>query len=131
MEIKIQNKFNIGDIVQRYVPQIVYDNEIDCPICKGNYKISNPNFDMINDRNEFLYCNCCTQGKIQINSRIENVLAPELYKIENIYICIGKTTTSHRYQLLSSPDLNDGAGYLSTAAEESELEAYTGGDLHQ
>ena len=126
MEISINNRFNIGDIVQRYVPQLVYDKEIECPVCKGKYMVANPNFDMVNDKNEYLYCNCCTMGKIQVNSRIENVLAPELYKVENIYICVGKNTTTHRYQLLSSPDLNDGAGYISTAADESDLELYTG-----
>lgn len=131
MEIEINNKFNIGDIVQRYVTQIVYDSEIVCPICKGNYMMANPNFDMVNDRNEYLYCNCCTLGKIQVNSRTEKVLTPERYKVENIYICVGKEITTHRYQLQSSPDLNDGAGYISTAADESDLELYTGKKLPQ
>ncbi len=125
MEIRINNKYNIGDIVRRYVTQLVYDSEIVCPICKGNYMVANPNFDIINDRNEYIYCNCCNMGRIQINSRTEKVLAPERYMVENIYICVGKTITTYRYQLMSSPDLNDGAGYLSTAADEDELEPCT------
>lgn len=124
MEISIDNKFNIGDIVQRYVTQLVYDDEIECPICKGNYMMANPNFDMVNDKNEYLHCNCCTLGKIQINSRMEKVLTPERYRVQNIYICIGKTITTHRYQLESTPELNDGAGYMTTAADECELELY-------
>lgn len=124
MEISINNKFNIGDVVQRYVTQLVYDGEVDCPICKGNYMVANPNFDMVNDKNEYLICSNCTLGKIQINSRMEKVLAPERYRVQNIYICIGEHITTHRYQLESSPDLNDGAGYLTTAADECELEMY-------
>ncbi len=121
MEIRIDNKFNIGDIVQRYVTQLVYDSEMECPICKGNYMMANPNFDMVNDKTEYLFCSCCTLGKIQVNSRMEKVLTPEKYVVENINISVGKALTSYRYQLHSSPDLNGGAGYISTAADESEL----------
>ena len=126
MEVRINNKFNIGDVVQRYVTQLVYDNEIECPICKGEYMRANPNFDMVNDKNEYLYCSCCTLGKIQINSRMEKVLTPERYRVESIYICVSKTLTTYRYQLQSTPDLNDGAGYITTATNESELELYIG-----
>lgn len=124
MVITIKNKFNIGDIVQRYVTQLVYDEEIECPICKGNYMMANPNFDMFNDKNEYLFCNCCTLGKIQVNSRMEKVLTPECYVVDGLTVSVSSNFTSHKYQLTSTPELNGGAGYMSTVADECELELF-------
>ena len=38
MNIEINSKYNIGDILQIHRKVGVYDREIKCPLCKGKYK---------------------------------------------------------------------------------------------
>lgn len=110
MEIKICSKFNIGDIVRKYEKRYVHESKIQCPLCKGEYQVENPNWNWEEDEEgdyEYLECPHCIEGWIY-KDKEERYLHEELYKITSItaHLDDAKNIT-YRYSLNSTPQLNN------------------------
>lgn len=124
MNIEINSKYNVGDIVQIYREVGVYDREIDCPLCKGKYIALNPNYiEGSEEHSELLICNCCKHGRIKISSRMEKRVHPEKYKITGLNVSVDEAIDiTIRYNLESLPQLNGRKGiYKSTCVDEDTI----------
>ena len=123
MKIDINNKYNIGNIVQRYIEHTVFDKEVECPICHGEWQAYNPAYNGDDgEEDEVLECGCCNRGKIRVGSRVERVLEKEKYRVSRIYVSIDKECTEVTYSLDSTPELNGRTSvYFSCSASEDEL----------
>ena len=110
MEIELNNKFNIGDLVHKYQVKSVPREKILCPVCKGNYSAPNPNYE--EDDEEFLFCTCCEKGYLSVGKVFEKHLHKDVYEVIGIKADITSEGVQLMYSIESRPDLNDGCyGY--------------------
>ena len=122
MEIKINSKFSIGDIVQRYEKRYIHETKIQCPLCKRNYKVKNPRWDPFKDGEdcEYLKCPFCKEGWFY-KYREERYLYEELYRITEIIAYIDNDKDIiYRYTLNSTSQPNDKDSLLITRLNVDE-----------
>lgn len=125
MKREIDNKYDIGNLVQKYKTVGAYKDRIVCPLCNGKHFVDNPNYDDDEYGNSKLECpHCKEDGYIETNYVTERVLDDEIYRIEGIHVDIRKDgSIKYTYSIHSTPELNNRTSvYISRNASEEDLE---------
>ena len=128
MEIVVESKFKVGDLVHKYKEEQECTKFVRCPLCDGKHSVEKPEGMLDADEEDdgyekMLTCSYCnSDGLIPVEFKYERRIDSEVYKVDSVYVSIDQDGISCCYGITSTPELNDREYmYVSGSADEDML----------